>query len=399
MSLKDFQACDVLPVFQELLPTSCINSLIQETRLRFYQRIFTPVVVLWCLIYQRLSHDHTQDEVVNHVKNGAVDHLGFDRQRPLSQRLKSENSAAYSKGCGRLPVEVLQKSLLNTASSVRSTISPWHDHPVSLLDGSVFLVRPTESLIEKYGQQHNQHGTNYWLQIRSVATFCLRSGVVTAFAEGPVTTSEQKLAIEVFEQAEPDTVHAGDENFGVFSVAQAARHHLQHVVFRLMQKRANNIAKQVAQPGDDIAVKWKPSPHDKLNEGMSEEPISGRVLCIRVQLADGLYEDIFLFTTLTDRAVYTPEELIKLYGFRWHAELNLRYIKTQFEMRILKSRSPDMALKELLSGLLAYNLVRAYARSREKRRLRPVSTQLHNVLAADSRGDPPYSDHRRPGAN
>ena len=359
MSIKDFDACDVLPVFQDLLPTAYVDELVKQTKKRFYQRIFTPVMLLWCLIYQRLSEDHTQDNVVSFVKSGAVDHLRPDVQMPISQQIESESTAAYSNGRHRFPLEILQNALPHTARAIQDSVSSWHGHQVSLIDGSIFLVRPTDSLIEKYGRQHNQHGTNYWIQIRSVATFCLRSGVVTAFAEGPVTTSEQTLALEVFEQAAANTVHVGDENFGVFSVAQGARHYSQHVVFRLTQKRANKIAKCVVRPGDDITVKWKPSRHDKLNDGMSEKAIRGRVLCVRIQLDTGLYEDIFLFTTLIDRTVYTPEELIALYGFRWHAELNLKYIKTQLGMRVLTSKSPDMVLKEMFSGLLAYNLLRA----------------------------------------
>jgi hypothetical protein len=70
-------------------------------------------------------------------------------------------------------------------------------------------------------------------------------------------------------------------------------------------------------------------------------------------------ELLCLFTTLTDAAQHPVDELIHLYNLRWHIELNLRYLKTQMSMVQLSAKSADMARKEWLSGMLAYNLTRA----------------------------------------
>jgi hypothetical protein len=51
--------------------------------------------------------------------------------------------------------------------------------------------------------------------------------------------------------------------------------------------------------------------------------------------------------------------LVRLYGLRWHIELNLRYLKAQMDLVQLEVKSPDLARKEWLAGLLAYNLIRA----------------------------------------
>lgn len=44
---------------------------------------------------------------------------------------------------------------------------------------------------------------------------------------------------------------------------------------------------------------------------------------------------------------------------RCHIELNLRYLKAQMDLAQLEAKSPDMARKEWLAGLLAYNLILA----------------------------------------
>ena len=65
----------LLPLFKELLPAQVIRQLICDTGKTFYERLFTPLVVVWGLIFQRLNSDHTCDGVVSHIAGGAVDHL------------------------------------------------------------------------------------------------------------------------------------------------------------------------------------------------------------------------------------------------------------------------------------------------------------------------------------
>ena len=47
-----------------------------------------------------------------------------------------------------------------------------------------------------------------------------------------------------------------------------------------------------------------------------------------------------------------------LYCRRWRLELCLRDLKTTMGMELLRCQSPEMAAKELLAYLVAYNLMR-----------------------------------------
>src|SRR3954452_23024127 len=61
---------------------------------------------------------------------------------------------------------------------------------------------------------------------------------------------------------------------------------------------------------------------------------------------------------LADRATYPAEELGNLFRQRWHAELDLRTLKTSMKMEMLRTKSPEMVRKEVAVHLLAYNLIR-----------------------------------------
>ena len=67
---------------------------------------------------------------------------------------------------------------------------------------------------------------------------------------------------------------------------------------------------------------------------------------------------ITLVTTLLDPVAYPAHQLIGLYARRWHLELALRHLKTTMGMELLRCQSPDMAEKELLAYLVAYNMIR-----------------------------------------
>src|SRR5438477_9671651 len=67
---------------------------------------------------------------------------------------------------------------------------------------------------------------------------------------------------------------------------------------------------------------------------------------------------IILVTTLLDPLTYPAKNLVALYARRWHLELALRHLKTTMGMELLRCQTPEMAEKELLAYLVAYNLIR-----------------------------------------
>lgn len=68
--------------------------------------------------------------------------------------------------------------------------------------------------------------------------------------------------------------------------------------------------------------------------------------------------EVVLVTTLCDETVYTQEELAELFLERWNVELDLRSIKCELHMEVLRCKTPEMVAKEIWMHLLAYNLIR-----------------------------------------
>jgi hypothetical protein len=67
---------------------------------------------------------------------------------------------------------------------------------------------------------------------------------------------------------------------------------------------------------------------------------------------------ITLVTTLLDAARYPVEALAQLYYARWGIETNFAHVKTTMGLDVLKCKTVDGVLKELIIFALIYNLVR-----------------------------------------
>ncbi len=349
-------AARLLAFFAELLPLEALLLLPSLAGHTFYKRLFTPPVTLWLLLFQRLNADHTLDAAHAHARAGGAD--AFNPR--LSKDLRSESTCSYSTARGRLPVALVLEALRFIGSKIcgldPSTL--WNGLRVALLDGSTTRLHPHGDIPKHFPPHRNQRGRGYWCLMRVVVTFCARTGAALDCAMGSTAASEQALGIEIILRAAAGCLFVGDRNFGIFSVASAARSAGQQVLLRMTRQRAASLLGRAPQPGDH-AVLWKPGRHDKLPAGAGTEPVEGRLVAVRIKRRGHRDVELFLFTTLGSCTDFPAAELVGLYGLRWQIEVDLRLVKAQMDAAQLEVQGADMARKEWLACLVAYNLVSA----------------------------------------
>jgi len=349
---------ELMPIYQRWLPNEVIARLVKETKTKFYSRLLPPILVLWGFIFQRLNQDHSCDAAWSYLSSDQVS--GQFRPGKARPKRLSESNSAYCQARKRLPLSVAQGALSETARALQEELgetSLWHGRRVSLFDGSTLRLAATSELTQHYGVASNQHGASHWPLMRLVAGFDLYQGAVHAVAEGPYLTGEHTLAVQVLRSMGPGWVHVGDRNFGVYHIIQVALAMQSDVILRLKVTQAKRLVSAL-QPGMDVDVVWSPSRFDDLEPDLPAPSVAGRLIYVRLEKAGFRPIDLYLFTTLTAREAFPLAEVVALYGQRWNVELDLRYIKTILDMESLEAKSVDMARKELLLGLLAYNLLR-----------------------------------------
>lgn len=351
-----------------------------------YDRLWTPLITLWYLIWQWIQPSHTLGRVVTDARRGGADGLCSPHKR-LSRGIKSKATTAYSNARQRLPLQWVQQAFSRMAAALLALDCASTDPlPVRLLDGSTKRLRPYGDIPEHFRQHRTRRKRSYWCLARIVACFCATTGIVTAARIASTAFSEQALAVEMLLQASQRALYIGDRNFGIWRVVRAAVQGGGHALVRLTKVRARCLLGRKRLPGFlDEARVWAPSSHDKLDVGLTKEPVGGRLLIIQAPRRGFRPVTLLLFTTLADIEAYPPSRLLELYGWRWRVELNFRTIKSTMDMDQSDAKSAAMVCKEFYAGLMAYNLVRGLmAAAAQQAGCRPAElsfTAVHGLLA------------------
>jgi hypothetical protein len=352
----------LLDQFQALFPPETVALWLGQQV--FYRRAFSPLIILWYLVFQFLSGDATLEAVVEDALEGGADRLS-PSGKCLSKSLRSASTASWSDARKRLPEAVALKALRASGLTIRGTVQnrQWHGWDPVLLDGTTYRLRPWGDIPQVFPPHHSGNNAHpYWCLARAVVAFCLATGGVLDCVIGPTKRSEQALVLELLMQSLwTHTLFIADRNFGVYSVVRAAVAAQAQVLFRLTESRAQKLAKEAQvqlRPDLDQRLQWKPSSHDQCPEPLQKTPVDGRLIARRVSPKGFRSFVLYLFTTLVDPQL-TVEALAQCYGQRWQVELDLRYVKTQLGLHFLECKSAAMARKLWLAGLMAYNVVRA----------------------------------------
>src|SRR5689334_21470225 len=149
-----FSAAQLLRFFIQLLPRRALYQLPALQTKDFYHRLFTPLVTLWYLLFQRLNPDHSLEAALSDARAGGGDWLN----KKLSPQLTSDSTASWSDARQRLPEEFLAQALALPGRQI-SGLSPttlWQSWRLALLDGSTVRLRPHGRMAKHFPPARNQ---------------------------------------------------------------------------------------------------------------------------------------------------------------------------------------------------------------------------------------------------
>lgn len=360
-----FSPPQLLQRFHQLIPGSLILSWLDDCQHTFYHRAFTPLITLWYLVFQRLSFRHGLTHVQLDARSGGADRLS-PPGKLLSRQLRSQATTSYSDARHRLPLQVCRRALEHTAQQMVQALQLPQPFGLrlGLLDGTTCRLRPHGDIPQHFSPHTSGKSKKpaYWCVARVVAILCWATGAVIDTAIDSLRLSEQALSARFMLQGSwKGWLMAADRNFGVYFVARLLQAADADSLLRLTAARARKLARAAKlnlRAGLDSEVHWAPTRQDKCPEGLTRATLCGRLIAIRLTRRGYRSFVLYLFTTLNNPASYPVAQLVEIYGRRWNVELCLRYIKTQMELGVLECHSAEMARKEWIAGLIAYNLIR-----------------------------------------
>jgi hypothetical protein len=298
-------------------------------------------------------------------------------------------ASAYCQARMKLPLAVFQQLLRAVSDAVQPEAldqGRWLGHRTFWADGSSFSMPDTPALQEHFGQPGKQLPGCGFPVAHILALFHAGTGIVLQMLAAPLRTHDLSEVVRLHPALRSGDVLVADRGFCSYAHLALLVQAGVHAVFRLHQKhivdftpgrphvepRARGKGPTKGQPRSvwlqqlgphDQRVQWlKPlaGPQWMDEEQFAHLPdrLEVRELHYQVHRKGFRVKKITLVTTFLDATLYPVEALAQLYYARWGIETNFAHLKTTMGLDVLKCKTVDGVLKELIVFALIYNLVR-----------------------------------------
>jgi len=348
--------------FREVLTAAQIEQVAAAENVSFgtgADDVYSVPLTLWAFIAQVLSDQKSCVAAVARV---------LVLLTALGRKPCHAGTGTYCKARAKLPERFLQRLVCAVGRQLEDETPHawrWHGHRVVLVDGSTLSMPDTPANQEAYPQSRSQKPGVGFPLLRWVALLGLATGAMLASAFGPYRgkqTGETALFRTLLGDLRPGDVLVADRYYCSYWIVALALARGVHVVFRKHQLRHTDFRTGRRLGHDDHVITWtKPQRPDWMDQAEYDalpETLTLRETRTQITKPGCRVKELVVVTTLLDHEAYSKEDILDLYHERWHVEIDLRSIKTQMKMEVLRCQTPEMVRKEIWAHLLAYNLVR-----------------------------------------
>jgi Transposase DDE domain len=376
VELRTRCACAPELPFAEVLQAASIQAILDELKVEYRDRIYTPLVTLWVFVSQVLDADPSCRQAVSRL-------LAHRTQRGLPAC--STDSGSYCTARKKLPEALLERLMQKTGRELEQQApAEWdfHGRKVKLADGATVSMPDTAENTAAFDKPRNQRGPGPFPVARILVLLALATGAALEAAIGPCRgkkTGELSLFRSLHHTLEPGDLVLADRLFCTFCDIAKLLAQGVDCVFRLSSSRSADFRRGQRLGQDDHLVTW--SKPKQCPEGMSAaefaelpDQLQVREVRVTVNVPGFRVKSLVVVTTLLDPLEFPPDEIAALFRQRWQAELHLRSLKTVLGMDVLRCLTPEMVRKEIWAHLLAYNLLRSMLCAAAVESDRPVCT-------------------------
>lgn len=278
-------------------------------------------------------------------------------QVQIPESLKKDislNTAAYSKARDRVSLSLTQELFSATRiKDAKNDYTHWHGHKVYIGDGTYVQMQDTKSLRELYEVKHKGGLTGGYPQGLVEVLIERGTGQVYTFKLSNRHTSELALFYEMIDEVPPGSVLLLDDLYNCYEIISKCKRNGIELVFPAKREKDYECVEEIGE-GDCIILKRTPKNRSKW---LKKNEKAGNVLLRRIECKSPDGNNYLIYSTILDKTI-SKDEFQLLYLTRWDVEIGIREIKTIMDINILRSKTPDMALKELVVAMSTYNLIR-----------------------------------------
>jgi Transposase DDE domain len=382
-TIQECKTGDIIGLLENEFPSSVLRIKDDEKKKR--NRVYTVNNTLLTMVLTSVQQDKTmknsvdlyymihqkrKDNVIDSIEKNlqiqkeedsksSVKKVGRPKKYLLNipKSLEKEislNTAAYSKARDRVPVELANE--LFKASRIKdaeNSYSHWNGYRVFIGDGTYVQMQDTESIREKYEVKHNGIGSNGYPQGLLEVIIERGTGQPYSFKLSNRHVSELALFYEMLDEMPVNSLLLLDDLYNCFEIISKCKRLGIEILVPAKRERNYEFVEKLSE-GDEIVYIKTPKNRSKW---LKENEPSGKIMLRRIQCKSPEGKEYELLTTILDKKI-KKDDFQVLYLTRWDIEIGIREIKTIMDINVLRSKTPDMAYKELCISLSSYNLIR-----------------------------------------
>ena len=305
------------------------------------------------LLENDISEQKSNDEKSLIKTAGRPKHYTFTLPKSLEKDI-SLNTAAYSKARTRLPIKLVDDLFENSLiENAKNDYSHWHGLRVFIGDGTYLQMQDSESLRAKYEVKHNGIASMAYPQGLLEVVVERGTGQIHCFDITDRHTSELPVLYKMLDKIPPKSVILLDDLYNCYEILYKCIRLGVEIVVPAKRDRNFEHVKTISEGDEIVKIKAPTKRSPWLIDIVKPESITVRL--ISCKSPDG--NEYNILTTILDESI-EKNEFQLFYLTRWDIEIGIREVKTIMDINILRSKTPDMALKELTVALATYNLIR-----------------------------------------
>jgi len=342
--------------FGRLIPERMLKP--EESKEHSRQRLFSKANTFWAFFSQVIDADGGCMEVVRKMQ-------AYASVKGLP--LPCSSTSAYVQARKKLKVDELMKILKHTAKRLEHLPERGflNKRRVIVADGTGVSMPDTKENQQEWPQQAQQKEGCGFPIARICALFSLSTGGLLNFEIGNKKSAEQPLFRKQWDVFEEGDIFLGDKMFcNYYDVVNLKKRGIDSVITLSKKLPVKETDAHEVLGENDLIISWKKPYWNKRAAYTREEwerlPAFFRLrqIHVTVDIPGFRTESFYIITTLMDAQTYSAEDIADLYLQRWNVELFFRDIKTTMGMDILKCKTPEMVMKEIIMHFIAYNGVR-----------------------------------------
>lgn len=350
---EKIRAVALLPV-RAWLPNTCIERWCAMAGHTWREQVFDPITTLSACIYKQLTPGRSARQVEDWIDG-------------LCGRSGGGDGADFCRARERLPEDVFVAALQHTGEQSVSHAPTWNGLRVLHVDGVTMRAPRSRDNVRAFGRSASGTGDSILPVVRAVLAACAYTGAILAARLGAYTQGEVRLFYAMLPELVRGSLFIGDSAYSSYLAFWRIRDGGGHIVAPLDPTRRSTRVRRLGYR-DELHEWERAAPTTSaFPEELRKAPPQQQVRVITRVLRRKGYRTITLklCTTLLDAKAYPANELFENYLKRWGLEVGLRSMKEHLGLARLTAKTAPTVRREILSGLLAYNVVRLAAAKSE----------------------------------